>query len=479
MNWKSKLALAAVSASIGTTVSAQDVRSKEIVRIAEIEVHPKHVQEFTRLARVVAEESLSKEPGVLCLYPVQVRGSKTSFRVIEVYRDQAAYEAHLQAPHFLRYKAASLPMVSSLKLVDTDPIVAELLPTILKKHEQGAVSALERVVTLEEHFVIPAINKQVSDYFIAQNGGKPIVTEAQRELMSIVLPDTDIAELGARRLSFMDEAGVTMQVLSYGAEGPQNLPDKALALRLCQAANDSLARIIELNPKRFSGFALLPMVDPLAAAQELERSVRQLGLRGAMISGSPFGKHLDEQEFRPIFAKAAELGVLIYLHPGAVPATVSNYYAPGQGWSDVAAAMFATAGYLWHADSGMEVLRLIMSGLFEEYPSLQIISGHWGELVPFYFNRLDDQQSKVLKLPRKISDYYRTNVYLTPSGFFSEAQLRYALDVVGADRILYSADYPFLKDKTTRSFLEQASIPDAAKKRIAYENADRLLKLGR
>lgn len=109
------------------------------------------------------------------------------------------------------------------------------------------------------------------------------------------------------------------------------------------------------------------------------------------------------------------------MHPAIIRPDVAKYDYQDEQWSPVAAAMFATAGFGWHVDSGVGILRLILSGIFEELPHLQIISGHWGELVPFYLNRLDDQQSKVLTLPRKISDYFRRNIYITPSGFFSEA----------------------------------------------------------
>lgn len=167
----------------------------------------------------------------------------------------------------------------------------------------------------------------------------------------------------------------------------------------------------------------------------------------------------------------------IYLHPAVIRPDVAKYYYQDDRWSAVAAGMFATAGYGWHVDSGIGVLRLIMSGIFEALPNLQIISGHWGEMVPFYLNRLDDQQSKTLKLPRKISEYFKTNIYVTPSGFFSNAQLQYMLETVGADRVLYSADYPFLIDTQTRSFLDDAPISSSDRQKIGYENAARLLQL--
>lgn len=107
----------------------------------------------------------------------------------------------------------------------------------------------------------------------------------------------------------------------------------------------------------------------------------------------------------------------IYLHPATINPTVANYYYKSNQWSPVAAEMFASAGFGWHADLGVGVLRLILSGLFDELPELQIIVGHWGELVPFYLNRLDDQQSKTLQLRYKISDYFKRNIYITPSVF--------------------------------------------------------------
>lgn len=115
--------------------------------------------------------------------------------------------------------------------------------------------------------------------------------------------------------------------------------------------------------------------------------------------------------------------------------------------------------------------------MFDKLPDLRLISGHWGEMVPFYLNRLDDQLGKIINLERKISDYYRKNVYITPSGLFSEAQLQYAISEIGADHILYSGDYPFLIDNDTREFLENASISENDKKKIAHENAERLFGL--
>lgn len=448
-----------------------------ITRIAEVEVYPKYIDEYLKAAREVGEVSVRTEEGVICLFPMQVKKNKNKIRILEVYKNEEAYKAHINSPHFIKYKQGTSNMVKSLTLLDGSALVPEAMPIIFKKAAEADVP-IKKIVTIEEHFVLPAIGRKVMAYLTQQNGGVSPVSETQRELMKIVLPtNDDIEDIGERRLRFMDEAGVDVQVLSYGAGSPQNITDKELAVSLCREANDQLAQLIAKHPTRFAGFALLPVADPQAAADELERAVATLGLKGAMLSGTFNGSFFDERRFRPIFAKAASLGVPIYLHPATIRPDVAKYYYHSEQWSEVASAMFATAGYGWHLDSGVGILRLIMSGIFEELPSLQIISGHWGELVPFYLNRLDDQQSKTLDLPRKISDYFKTNIYITPSGFFSEAQLRYAIETVGADRIIYSADYPFLIDTNTRRFLEEAPIDAEDKAKIGYGNAERLLKL--
>lgn len=220
-----------------------------------------------------------------------------------------------------------------------------------------------------------------------------------------------------------------------------------------------------------------PLLIQMRLTEELNRAVKELGFKGAMLSGTFNGRFFDEPEFLPIFSKAQELNVPLYMHPAIISKSIIEHYYKSDNWSSVASAMFASAGYGWHLDSGIAIVRLIASGIFDKLPGLQLISGHWGELVPFYLNRLDDQLSKTLKLNRKISDYYKSNIYVTPSGLFSEAQLQFVISEVGADRIIYSGDYPFLIDKNTKGFLETASISKEDKEKIAYRNAEKLLKL--
>lgn len=343
-----------------------------------------------------------------------------------------------------------------------------------KKH------SLNKIIAVEEHFILPQISAKVMQFLTAQNGGQPPVSKAQRELMKIVLPTQDfIAEVGEKRLDFMDKAGITMQILSYGAGSPQNITDPILAEELCIEANDALLQLISLNPKRFAGFSLLPMTSVEKAVKELKRTT-QLGLKGAMISGTINGKFLDEAEFFPLFETAEKLGVPLFLHPAIIDKNVSDFYYQSKenAWSEVAGLMFASAGLGWHFDAGIQVLRLIFAGLFDRLPHLQIISGHWGEMVPFYLNRLDDQQDKTLQLKYKISDYYKRNIFISPSGFFSENQLKYAIAEVGVDRILFACDYPFLWNENAGAFLQSAAISKADKHKIAYQNAEKLFRMG-
>jgi len=337
---------------------------------------------------------------------------------------------------------------------------------------------LKKIITIEEHFILKNISQKVLAFNAKQNGGMVPNDTVQKGLMAMVLPTSDdIEDVGERRIKFMDESGIDVQVLSYGAGSPQNITDKTLAIELCQEANNELANLITLYPARFAGFAILPLTDPIAAGEELNRAVKELGLKGAMLSGTFNGLFFDEPEFLPIFSKAQELKAPLYMHPAVIPKDIAEHYYQSSNWPAVAGAMFASAGYGWHLDSGIAIVRLIASGIFDQLPDLKLISGHWGELVPFFLNRLDDQLSKTLKLDRKISDYYKGSIYITPSGLFSKAQLKYVIDELGADKIIYSGDYPFLIDRNTRRFLETAPVSLEAKEKIGYKNAEKLLGL--
>ncbi|OIV42606.1 amidohydrolase family protein [Flavobacterium johnsoniae] len=334
-----------------------------------------------------------------------------------------------------------------------------------------------KIITIEEHFSSPKISEKMKQF-------QPKNSDAEKDkdvkaLIKHYLPtNEDIEDVGARRLKFMDESGIDMQVISYGSGSPQGIADPKMAIELCAEANDELACLIKQNPTRFAGFATLPVADPVAAAAELERAVKDLGFKGALLAGTFQDKFFDDSVFFPIFEKAAHLNVPIYLHPGIIDKKVADYYFKNENWPNLVNGIFPTSGFGWHMDSGIHVLRMILSGIFDKLPNLKLISGHWGEFVPFFLERMDEELGAAAShLKRKISEYYKENVYITPSGIFSETQLQFAIAQVGADHIIYSGDYPYLMKKETGDFLKNASISEEDKAKIGHLNVEKLLNL--
>ena len=281
-----------------------------------------------------------------------------------------------------------------------------------------------------------------------------------------------LADLGEERLADMTDTGLDVQVLSLSTPGVQNLaPAQAVALQ--KDANDVLADAVRRHPDHFQGLATLATPDPTAAAAELERAVTTLGLNGAMLFGRTRDRNMDEPEFWPIYEAAAALRAPLHLHPQSpCPAVRDAYYS---GYGARLDAALATHGIGWHYESGLQIIRLVLSGVLDRFPDLQVIVGHWGEMVLFYLDRIDTL-NPITGLQRPISDYFRTNVYLAPSGVLSQRYLRWATELVGIDRILFSSDYPFViaPDNGARNFLHQAPISSPDQIKIASANWDRL-----
>lgn len=265
-----------------------------------------------------------------------------------------------------------------------------------------------------------------------------------------------------------------MQVVSYGSLAQLTPGDQAVALT--QAANNRLAEAIAANPARLSGFAMLPWQDPQAAAAELDRSVTQLGLKGVLLLGRPGLRFLDDPGYAPVLEKLNDLRVPLYAHPGIpLPDVQQAYYS---GFSPEVTAQFSLTGWGWHHEAGVHVLRLILSGTFEKYPRLQVISGHWGEMVPFYLHRLDDMlPPNVTGLSRTITEMYLNHVWVTPSGLFDLPHFQFIHTVIGADRIIWSVDYPYLTLDGTREFLAKLPVSEQDREKIAHLNAEKLFNL--
>jgi predicted TIM-barrel fold metal-dependent hydrolase len=284
-----------------------------------------------------------------------------------------------------------------------------------------------------------------------------------------------VSDLGEGRIAEMDAAGIDMQVLSLNSPGVEQL-DAAEAAVLAREANDFAAAAVKRYPLRFDAFAAVPIAAPQQAADELERTVREYGFKGAMINGHHCGRYLDDKFFWPVIERAESLGLPIYLHPTQPPqAVVEASYA---GFAPEVTYMLSTAGFGWHIETGIHVLRMILGGVFDRYPKLQIIVGHLGEALPFMLSRVDIMTPAITGLSRPISDYLRENVHYTFSGFNFTPTFLDLLLQVGVDRIMFSVDHPYGSMAQARAFLDHLPVSTADRERIAHGNAERLLGLG-
>lgn len=316
-----------------------------------------------------------------------------------------------------------------------------------------------RKIALEEHFMAPGFDEYEGD---VKNMMTP---EAYSEFASR-LPE--FAEL---RLETMDQAGIDVCVLSQTSPGLQIEKDTPKAIRKAQEVNDFLALEIQKHPRRFAGFAHLAMQDPKAAVKELNRCVKELGFRGALVNGHTNGVYLDDQRFIPFWEALSELDVPLYLHPASSFDTPHMF----EGYPELIGPTWG-----WTVETATHALRLIVSGLFDRHPGLKIILGHMGEALPFMLWRFDSrwQISKhSKKLDKSLSQYIRDNIVITTSGACDSAPLLCSIEAIGADNVLFSTDYPFESALIASEFIEKAPISEDVRKKICYENAQRLLKL--
>ncbi|HJX04169.1 MAG TPA: amidohydrolase family protein [Dehalococcoidia bacterium] len=290
---------------------------------------------------------------------------------------------------------------------------------------------------------------------------------------------TRIEDLGQGRLKEMDEGGIDMQVLSLSFPGVEFF-NAADAMAVSKIVNDRLAQAVKQYPQRFAAFATIAPQDPQGAAAELERAVKELGLKGVMVNGSVQGEYLDLKKYWPIFAKAEQLDVPIYIHP-KMPA--QDMIKPYMAYPGLTQAMLGFA-----ADASLHAMRLILSGVFDKHPGLKIILGHLGEALPFWIWRMDSRWYEVKKFDHDAAEYYKDfkktpsqyfkeNFYVTTSGMFWAPALEFVARVFGADRILFATDYPYESVEEAVTFMDNAQLSQEDKENIYHSNAQRLLKL--
>jgi predicted TIM-barrel fold metal-dependent hydrolase len=280
-----------------------------------------------------------------------------------------------------------------------------------------------------------------------------------------------LLDLAEDRLALMDETGLDVQVLSLTTPMLHDLGPESLDL--ARRTNDAIAAVVARHPKRFQALATLPVAMPEEAALELERCMKVLGFKGTMLCGRVGARNLDHPTLLPIFQSAEALGAPILLHPRTPELAVrAAYYSGFTPEVDIA---FATVGLGWHYDAGIQFIRLVLAGVFDRMPGLQVILGHWGELVLFYAERLA-VMDRVSKLAHPIAHYLRNNLYITASGMFLPHYLERAAGVVGADRLLFSTDFPYQyrPGGDARRFLENCGLDEAGKTAFAHGNWLRL-----
>jgi uncharacterized protein len=318
-----------------------------------------------------------------------------------------------------------------------------------------------KTIALEEHFVTATFLKATGAYGTA---APPRLQQMQAQLLDI----------GAGRIAAMDEAGLDLQVLSLTTL--TGSLQAATATAILHDANDELAGAVRAHPSRFAGFAALNTREPADAAKELERCVNGLGFKGALLSGTTDGEFLDQPKFIPIFEAANALRVPIYLHPAPPPKAVKDAYF--SGLPGETGLVLSIAGWGWHAETGLHSLRLIVSGLFDRFPELQVIIGHMGEGVPYALVRSNQLLTAVARnLELSVAEYFHRNFHVTTSGYFTLPPFQCAYDVVGINRLMYSVDYPFSTTTQGREFLDSLKLSDDEKAKLTHTNAEALLKL--
>jgi len=320
-------------------------------------------------------------------------------------------------------------------------------------------------IGLEEHFAIDDTLNDSKGFF-----PEDIWVEVRERIL----------DLHGRRLRLMDEFGMQMMILSLNAPAIQAIPDARKANEIARKANDYLAEQVQKRPDRFQALAALPLQDPDLAAKELQRCVKDLGMVGALANGfSQVGDpntiaYLDEKQYWPFWSVCDELDVPFYLHPrnplpGAIPGYQGHNWLLGPNWA-------------FNAETSVHALRLIASGLFDEFPKLKIVLGHLGEGIPALLWRIDHRNGW-MKAPHKyaakqgVADYFRKHFWLTTSGNFSTAALNNAVAEMGADRVMFSIDWPFEAIDEGCAWLDRADIAPADKTKIARDNAVALFRL--
>ncbi|RDW89638.1 hypothetical protein BP6252_01670 [Coleophoma cylindrospora] len=311
------------------------------------------------------------------------------------------------------------------------------------------------LITLEEHYISPKVTETSSE-------ARELYAKFPAQILS------KLECLGDERIQDLDKGNVALQVISHG-------PGE-ISPSVCAAANDGLASAISKNPGRLAGFATIPMGEPAVAAEELERCVKKLGFVGALVDNHLNGQFFDDERFWSVFEKAQELNVPIYIHPCFASDPMLEHYKGN--YSDPVAISLSAFGWGWHTDTGLHILRLYASGLFDRFPKLKIVIGHMGEMLPFQIERIFAIAERWGR-ERSLREVWTSNIWITTSGMFSLAPLACLLKTTSIEHVLYSVDYPFSANEKGLKFFEEIEksglIAGKDLEMFAYRNAESLL----
>src|SRR3984957_2636077 len=327
-----------------------------------------------------------------------------------------------------------------------------------------------RIVALEEHFSVPAVASRVPKDVVHRRGFRPRNLTPGAPNPVELLP-----EFAEKRLKSMDAAGISVQVLSNAGPGPDLIPGPD-GVTAAKDINDNLAKEISRHPDRFKGFAALPLQSPDACPIELRRAVKELGFLGAMVNGTTEGRFLDHPSYDGLLAAAVELDVPVYIHPHIPPEAVRQAYF--SGLPEGAGRVLETAGWGWHSEVAIHVLRMVVAGSLDKHPKLKLIIGHMGEMLPMMLDRASQVFSADIEhLKRSVPQTILDQVWITTSGIFNEPPLYAALMTFGIDRVMFSIDYPYSTHMMGRQFLDRIWMAPADMTKFCHGTADALLKL--
>lgn len=333
-----------------------------------------------------------------------------------------------------------------------------------------------KIVGVEEHTTFPELLKR-----LPKDGRHSAQVYAEIiEHPSLAYAKGRTADLGVQRLKDMDEGGIAVQILSLGGSNNSMLLPGEEGVKLAQDINNGLKKAVDANPTRFKALAELPLHQPTMAIKELHRAVKELGFLGALVSGSISGegKYMDGPEYDPVFSAFEELDVPLFLHPGIPPKAVYDTYYSLPGQPRLSAA-FALAGWGWHNEVAVHVLRLCLSGVLDRHPNLKIVIGHQGEMIPMMIQRFDSMYPEEISgLQRSVGEMLRSQVWVAISGLFTLPPTQAAISTWGVDKVLFACDYPFQDTQRTPQFIKALGdiVAPSDLRKICQTNAEHLFK---